>query len=176
MNEIQPCSLDYPWSGFKKTINSNQINNQIWIKSQPKSRISISCIQSVRTHFLLLGWCEKVNSHLIFFQTCNIFVDVMAGVYTEETLQPLNKTQIIKLFLKTQEQTNNTINTLTEEIKEIHHSFKILESEIVVVKKLNDALAKQLSSVQRQCWKKAQYSRRECVEMWAYLLQLNMIN
>ena len=38
----------------------------------------------------------------------------MAGVYTEETLQPLNKTQIIKLFLKTQEQTNNTINTLTE--------------------------------------------------------------
>ena len=100
----------------------------------------------------------------------------MAGVYTEETLQPLNKTQIIKLFLKTQEQTNNTINTLTEEIKEIHHSFKILESEIVVVKKLNDALAKQLSSVQRQCWKKAQYSRRECVEMWAYLLQLNMIN
>ena len=31
----------------------------------------------------------------------------MAGVYTEETLQPLNKTQIIKLFLKTQEQTNN---------------------------------------------------------------------
>ena len=38
----------------------------------------------------------------------------MAGVYTEETLQPLNKKQIIKLFLKTQEQTNNTINTLTE--------------------------------------------------------------
>ena len=100
----------------------------------------------------------------------------MAGVYTEETLQPLNKEQIIKLFLKTQEQTNNTVNTLTEEIKEIHRSFKILESEIVVLKKLNDALAKQLSLVQRQCWKKAQYSRREFVEMWAYLLQLNMIN
>ena len=100
----------------------------------------------------------------------------MTGVYTEETLQPLNKTQIIKLFLKTQEQTNNTTNTLTEEIKEIHRSFKILESEILVVKKVNDALVKQLSSVQRQCWKNAQYSRRECVEMSAYLLQLNMIN
>ena len=89
----------------------------------------------------------------------------MAGVYTEETLQPLNKTQIIKLFLKTQEQTNNTINTLTEEIKEIHRSFKKLESKIVVVKKVNDALVKQLSSVERQCWKNAQYSRQECVDV-----------
>ena len=89
----------------------------------------------------------------------------MAGVYTEETLQSLNKTQIIKLFLKTQEQIKNTINTLTEETKEIHCSFKKLESEIVVVKKVNDALVKQLSSVERQCWKNAQYSRRECVEV-----------
>ena len=43
----------------------------------------------------------------------------MAGVHTEETLQLLNKTQIIKLFLKSQERTNNTIKTLTEENKEI---------------------------------------------------------
>ena len=77
----------------------------------------------------------------------------MAGVYTDERLQPPNKTHIIKLFLKTQEQTNNTINTLTEEIKEIHRTFKKRESEIVVEKKVNDALIKQLSSVVRQCWK-----------------------
>ena len=30
---------------------------------------------------------------------------------------------------------------------------------------MNDALVKQLSSVERQCWKNAQYSRRECVEI-----------
>ena len=35
----------------------------------------------------------------------------MTDVYTKETLQPLNKTQLIKLFLKTQEETNRTINT-----------------------------------------------------------------
>ena len=81
----------------------------------------------------------------------------MAGVYTEETLQPLNKTQLIKLFLKTQEQTNNTINSR-------HHSFKKPESKIIAVKKVNNALVKQLSSVERQCWKNAQYSLRECVE------------
>ena len=89
----------------------------------------------------------------------------MTGVYNEETLQPLNKTQLIRLLLKNQEQTNNTINTLTEEIKEIHHTFKKLESQIIVVKKVNDALVKQLSSVEQQCWKNAQYSRRECVEV-----------
>ena len=75
----------------------------------------------------------------------------MAGVHTEITLQPLNKTQLIKHFLKTQEQTNNIIKTLTKEIKEIYCSFKKLESEIIVVKKVNDVLVKQLSSVERQC-------------------------
>ena len=75
----------------------------------------------------------------------------MAGVHTEITLQPLNKTQLIKHFLKTHEQTNNIIKTLTKEIKEIYCSFKKLESEIIVVKKVNDVLVKQLSSVERQC-------------------------
>ena len=64
-----------------------------------------------------------------------------------------------------QEQTNNTINTLTEEIKEIHQSFKKPELEIIVVKKVNDALVKQLSSVEQQCWKNAKYSHQECVEI-----------
>ena len=89
----------------------------------------------------------------------------MAGVYNQRSLQPLNKPQIMKPFLKTQEETNDTINTLTEEIKEIHRSLKKLEPEIVVVKKLNDAMVKQLSSVERQFWKNAQYSRREIVEV-----------
>ena len=40
-----------------------------------------------------------------------------------------------------------------------------MESEIIVVKKVSDALVKQLSSVKRHCWKNAQYSRRECVEV-----------
>ena len=52
--------------------------------------------------FLLVDLCEKVNSYLIFFQTCNIFVDVMAGVYIGEIFQPFNKTQLIKFLLKAQ--------------------------------------------------------------------------
>ena len=66
----------------------------------------------------------------------------MAGVYTEETLQPLNKTQLIKLFLKTQEQTSNTLNTLNEEKNSKN------ESEIIIVKMLNDAFACRINSAQ----------------------------
>ena len=47
----------------------------------------------------------------------------MAEAYTEETLQPLNRTQLIKLCLKTQEQTNNTIKTLTEMFVEYLYKF-----------------------------------------------------
>ena len=42
--------------------------------------------------FFVAGLMWKGKFLLIFFQTCYIFVDVMSGVYTEETLQPVNKT------------------------------------------------------------------------------------
>lgn len=73
------------------------------------------------------------------FKTCNIFADIMVAVYNEETLLPFSKTQIIKLLLKTHEQTSDTINPLIEEIKEINRNFIKLEFEIIVVKKVNDA-------------------------------------
>lgn len=57
-----------------------------------------------------------------------------------ETLQPLNETQFIN-----DQSTNN--KKLTEEIKEINCNFEKTEPEISVVKKLNDALVKQVSSV-----------------------------
>ena len=42
---------------------------------------------------------------------------------------------------------------------------KIFESEIVLVKKVNDAVVKQLSSIEQQCWKNVQYSCREREEV-----------
>ena len=89
----------------------------------------------------------------------------MAWVYTEETLRALNKNQIIDLFLKTQEQTNTTIALLTEEIKRLNENFQKLESDVPVIKNMKNILSKQMSSTERQCWKNAQYSRHECVEV-----------
>ena len=62
--------------------------------------------------------------------------------YTEETLRALNKNQIIDLFLKTQEQTNTTIASLTAEIKRLNGNFQKLESDVSVVKNVNNILSK----------------------------------
>ena len=62
----------------------------------------------------------------------------MAGVYTEETLRALNKNHIIDLFLKTQEQTNTAIASLTAEIKHFNENFRKLESDVYVVRNVNN--------------------------------------
>ena len=87
----------------------------------------------------------------------------MARVYTEETLKALNKNQIIDLFLKTQEQTNTTIASLTAEIKRLNKNCQKLESDVSVIKNVSNILSDQMSSIERQCCKKARCSRRECV-------------
>ena len=89
----------------------------------------------------------------------------MSGVYTEETLRALNKNQIIDLFLKIQEQTSTTIASLTAEIKRLNENFQKLELDVSVVKNVSNILSKQMSSIERQCWKNAQYLRRECVKV-----------
>ena len=57
----------------------------------------------------------------------------MAGVYTEDTLKALNKNQLIDLFLKMQDQTNSTIDSLMVEMKNLNNSFKRLESDVQIV-------------------------------------------
>ena len=89
----------------------------------------------------------------------------MTGVYTEDTLKALNKTQLIDLFLKMQDQTNSTIVSLMAEMKDLSSSFKRLESDVQIVKTVNNNLLKQLENTERQCWANAQYSRCECVEV-----------
>ena len=66
----------------------------------------------------------------------------MSGVYTEETLRALNKNQTIDLFFKTQEQANTTIASLTAEIKRLNENFQKLESDVSVVKNVNNILSK----------------------------------
>ena len=89
----------------------------------------------------------------------------MTGVYTGETLRALNKNQIIHLFFKNQEQTNTTIASLTAEIKRLNENFQKLESDVSDIKNVNNILSEQMSLIEWQCWKNAQYSRRECVKV-----------
>ena len=43
--------------------------------------------------------------------------------------------------------------------------FAKLQAELVVTKRVNSKLCKRIVRVERQCWVKAQYSRRECLEV-----------
>ena len=102
----------------------------------------------------------------LFNLSCVTFlVRNMTGVYTEDTLKALNKAQLIDLFLKMQDQTNSTIDSLMVEMKDLNNSFKRLESDVQIVKTVNNNLLKQLQNTERQCWANAQYSWRECVEV-----------
>ena len=66
-------------------------------------------------------------------------------------MRALNKKQTIDLFLKSQEQANTTIASLTAEIKRLNENFQKLESDVSVVKNVNNILSKQMSSIEKQC-------------------------
>ena len=88
----------------------------------------------------------------------------MTGVYTEDTLKALNKTQLIDLFLKMQDQTNSTIVSLMAEMKDLSSSFKRPESDVQIVKTVNNNLIKQLENTESQCWQMPNI-RREYLEV-----------
>ena len=73
----------------------------------------------------------------------------MAGVYTEDIFKTLNKTQSIDLFLKMQDQTNSTIDSLMTEMKDLNNNFKRLESDIQIAKTVKNNLLKQLQNNER---------------------------
>ena len=73
----------------------------------------------------------------------------MTAIYTEDTLRALNKNQLIELFLKSQEHTKGIVKSLTEEMRNLNENFKKLESDIAIVKNVNNILCKQIVSVER---------------------------
>ena len=74
------------------------------------------------------------------------FGENITGVYTEDTLKVLNKTELIDLFLKMQNQTNSTLGSLMTEVKDTNNSFKRLESDFQIVKYVENNLLKQLEN------------------------------
>ena len=89
----------------------------------------------------------------------------MASNYTKESLKSYNKQQLIKVFLEVLQQSKETINKLTDEIKLLKENYKKLESNILVSKNVSGLLTDQMNNVEMQCWANAQYSRCECLEV-----------
>ena len=75
----------------------------------------------------------------------------MASNYTKESLKSYNKQQLIKVFLEVLQQSKETINKLTDEIKLLEENYKKLESNISVSGTVSSLLTDQINNVERQC-------------------------
>ena len=75
----------------------------------------------------------------------------MSSNYTEESLKSYKKQQLITLFLEVQQQSNETINRLTNEIKLLKENYKKLESDVSVSKTVSSLLTEQMNNVETQC-------------------------
>ena len=88
----------------------------------------------------------------------------MSGTYTKAVLNELTKPELVQLLLKTEATLGLQISDLSKEIKDIFTHRKKLETDMVVVKIVNDRLLASIVKTERHCWKNAQYSRCNTLE------------
>ena len=90
--------------------------------------------------------------------------------YTAEDLNNYTKKQLTDMFLE-KESMSKSISDLTSDIQKLTGVVTRLESEVSILRRVNDELQKQLISTERQCWANAQYSRPECIEVAGIVLK-----
>ena len=72
-------------------------------------------------------------------------------------LNKLSKPELVQLLLKTEATLLSEINDLSKEVKDTLTYIERLEADIAVVERV--------VKTERQCWKNAQYSRRDTLEI-----------
>ena len=98
---------------------------------------------------------------------------------TSQQLDKLNKTDIIQYTLDIQEKYNENLNivekleqamvdiaAIQKTVEELRKDNIQLESTLAITKSVNDQLVKRVESLERQTNANAQYSRRECLEIF----------
>ena len=85
-------------------------------------------------------------------------------VLTRATLEKLGKKELISMFLENYEKLNVNITQLENQLAQEDKAFKRMESQLTVSKSVNEAFQNRIISLERQCWKNGQYSRRRCIE------------
>ena len=84
---------------------------------------------------------------------------------THQTSMKMNKDILAGMVLDYKERFDSTLSAITDELKELKTDFRKLESDLAISQNVNDKFTKQLILVERKCWAKEQYSRRECLEI-----------
>ena len=85
--------------------------------------------------------------------------------YTGDSLDKLHKQDLILIVLSLQSKLEDKDNTVLEEVRNLNDSISRLHAELAVTKNVNKLLVTRLSTLERQYWANAQYSRRECLNI-----------
>ena len=85
--------------------------------------------------------------------------------YTEENLDKLLKKDFTAIVLAMQSKMFANSAEVLEEIRTLNSKFDILQSDLLLTKKVDSELSRRLVNMERQRWANAQYSRRECLEV-----------
>ena len=54
---------------------------------------------------------------------------------------------------------------LVAELPKMREGFDQMKSDLSATKKVNSLLSERLQTIEKQCWVRAQYSRRECLKI-----------
>ena len=82
-------------------------------------------------------------------------------VLTRAALEKLNKEEPMSLFVVNDDKLNSNI---VNQLAEVNKILERMESQLEILKTKNN-LEKRITSLEKQCWRKEQYSRREYVEI-----------
>ena len=87
------------------------------------------------------------------------------ATYTNETFKKINKRDMINIGLHLQSKPDEANRHVVEEICRLSDAILKLQSVLAASRQMNSLLSNRLTSIERQCWANAQYSRRECLDV-----------
>ena len=88
-------------------------------------------------------------------------------VLTRAALEKLNKEELISLFFENVNKLNINMANLINQLAEVNKTLQRMESQLEILKTINNTLKKCITSLEKQCWRNEQNSRRDCVKIVA---------
>ena len=97
--------------------------------------------------------------------------------YTYDSLDKLRKQDLIPIVLSLQsnldEANNEANNKVLEQVRNLSDAITKLSSELSITKNVNTLLSSRLVTLERHCWRNAQDSRRECLDIIGILREVS---
>ena len=86
-------------------------------------------------------------------------------VLTRAALEKLNKEELISLFAENDDKLNSNMANLTNQLAEVNKTLDRMESQLEISKTINNTLENHITTLEKQCSRNEQYSRRECIDI-----------